>query len=107
MTHDEVYKIMRKMEWYAEKSSRGQAAISDEAGRTVALVYDVNDAVLLCSAPNLLAELNQTRLTLMYAAQEAKGKVKKEIIDSWLYQAYKAERLIYEASMDIEFEVNQ
>lgn len=94
---------MKPMEWYAIRTVNGQAVVRDEVdGRKVASVYNLDDAVLLALAPALLAELHQTRLTLMYAAQEARGRVKKEIIDAWIYQANKAEFLVLEASMDLK-----
>jgi predicted GNAT family acetyltransferase len=95
----------KPMKWYAQRSSGSQGIVINEAdGRTVAVTYDMDDVVLVASAPELLTELRRTQLMLMYAAQEAKGKVKKEIVDSWIYQVGKAGALFQEATMDIKEE---
>jgi hypothetical protein len=56
-----------------------------------------DNARLISSAPSLLAALEKTEATLRWAAQEAKGKVKAEIVGGWIHHADQARAAIAKA----------
>lgn len=79
-------------QWHTQPTAgeHGQAIVYDDSGKTIAVVYDDQFAKLITAAPDLLAELKQAELTLRWAAQEAKGKVHREIVGGWIHHANNA-----------------
>ena len=45
------------------------------------------DAKLMAAAPDMLAALKEAERVIRWAAQEAKGKVRREIVGGWLHHA--------------------
>ena len=57
------------------------------------------NARLIAAAPTLLAVCVEAEATLRWAAQEANGKVKAEIVGGWLYHADKVQAAIAAATI--------
>jgi hypothetical protein len=55
------------------------------------------DARLIAAAPELLAALKEAESAIRWAAQEAAGRVKSEIVGGWLYHAEQAREAIAKA----------
>ena len=55
------------------------------------------NAALIEAAPDMLEELDMAAKTLMWAAQEARGRVKAEIVDGWIHHANKCNQVIAKA----------
>jgi hypothetical protein len=79
-----------------------QGQIYDTAtGRTVALTYDDDTGErtrLIAAAPDLLAALVEAEAVIRWAAQEAKGRVKAEMVGGWLHHADSARAAIAKAT---------
>ena len=70
-----------------------QGQIYDEdTGKTVAVTYDDeggHKARLIASAPALRESLEEAERIIRWAAQEARGRVKAELVGGWLHHANK------------------
>lgn len=55
------------------------------------------NAHLIAAAPDLLEALEEAERVIRWAAQESKGKVKREIVGGWLHHADKARAAIAKA----------
>jgi hypothetical protein len=55
------------------------------------------EAQAIAALPDLLVALEQSYETLQWAAQEAKGKVKAEIVVGWLHHAEQAKAALVKA----------
>ena len=56
------------------------------------------DRALRAAAPDLLASLEEAERVIRHAAQEAVGRVKKEIVGGWLHHANEARAAIEKAA---------
>ena len=65
----------------------------------IAAIHSGNgaNAALIAAAPELLAALESAEKTLRWAAQEAQGRVKSEIVGGWLHHADQARAAIAKA----------
>lgn len=55
------------------------------------------NARLIAAAPELLAECEEAERALRWAAQEAKGKVRAEVVGGWLHRADRVKAAIAKA----------
>jgi hypothetical protein len=84
---------------YHKSTSAGQSLIIEEStGRNIAVSYDEKDGPLLAAAPDLLAALQEAERVIRFAAQEAQGKVKAEIVGGWKHHANLARQAITKAT---------
>jgi len=58
---------------------------------------DITSAHLLANAPEMLDALEEAANVLIWAAQEAKGRVKAEIVGGWIYHSNKVREVIAKA----------
>lgn len=91
-------------EWHVSKHGTPdyapQFGIYADDGRDLAIVVGDNskaNAALIVSAPALLAALEEAERVLRWAVQEARGKVRKEIVGGWAHHANLARRAIASA----------
>ena len=83
--------------YYAKKTSGDQAVIAEEeTGKTIAVVYDLENAPVLSAAPAMLDALKEAELVIRHAVQESKGKVRAEIVGGWNYHANKIQQVLAE-----------
>jgi hypothetical protein len=60
----------------------------------------IANARLIAAAPELLAALQEAVMVLKWATQEAKGKVRAEIVGGWAHHAKKASAAITNATRE-------